>query len=1803
MNSNILKIIEEWQKNLLDFSNRNRLINCRIGVRNTLEIVYPNLATILQRIVIDEESVQFLWKNDLVRKNSDGDENSETDKMQRITLEECVASPSLKESDLLTPLSDKELSGKLKRKSADAKTSMEEHGLNVLYLGFGLLKWYESVHSNQELFSPLYLVPVRLYQHSLGEPWTITRYDDEAMYNHSLCERMQKDFRLTLPLRQEAEISQEADFDDFLQSIRAAIPQSTDYDRWEIQRRVVLECFNFQKLAMYRDMGQNKTKIAEHTLCRLIAGDESASNSLQSESNIAADELDEKIHPLKIFSVLDSDSSQQEAIQAVLRGTNLVLDGPPGTGKSQTIANIIAEMLAIDKTVLFVSEKTAAIEVVKKRLDNVQLGDFCLDCHALFKKSAVGKKGIVSELTRCLDLGGEQYLDQADDLEELYHLREQLNSYAKSLHEPISLLQKTPFQIHGFFLKYQNEKPFCSPIPDPLNITPNQLTTIQNYFKDLAQNAATKNIAAHPWRGCRLTNITFDLPQIKEEFEELAEKLEQCSMAIRILNENDILDIGHNYESLYRSLQKILPVFGMAKPEEYVTIPESWFDKTPEFLLDFLPRLVAFRKNYQQLGDEFGSFVNDVRVENSFEFYFDNPNFFSEEFDWLQNAERHKILNNRFRKPEPETFEGEKFLLLRIFDQLNVIIDKINQLVNFSLPSEISKEFNISDLSLQKQNEIVEWICAVQLLPEILPNWTEQSLDKKIKEEINVNLKYHEKAKFYREKSEQYEEKTKHLSPMAKIEEEVDTIINKINSFDNIFKQILGRINGSFKKWQSELIKLYADTIPTTKQVIVDMKNLQQYHLWHKKLATLETENIGRYVEGGMETYNQTVKLRNEMGRLFSPEVSMSLVRAFTENEHSNISFFSNASDMRSLIDDLFANIESLCQIFTVDKINKTEYFKNISLERYRQFIVEIKNKVEDRLTFLTRILDVFTNQALAHADFLEQRRRIEVFLQKLTKLNNEFAVMVAESTIAQNFDRPELETQIASWQRFYSAFEEKITERNRRILTSKECYKKIDEQIAVVYNLYKLPQNNRLIKKLLSDYFPSNETISTGIVLSKSKIQELSQWLRDRAEDIHLMNDWKRYEKSTEQLKQLGFQSFVNEIEEETLKTNKLEAAFLLKFYKDWLTAVYSQLPVLADFNADKQSRTIENFRKYDRKLYKEAYKRLRQKLLNSYQFSSVNAPPSSDIGILKAESNKKRKLMSIRQLFSKIHGLILKLKPCVMMSPLTVSTYLQNVPEKFDLVIFDEASQVRPHDSVTVIYRGKQLVVAGDQKQLPPTTFFERLGDDNDNENDDDENNTTNINDFESILDVFATKLPRKSLHWHYRSRREPLIAFSNRHIYDNKLVTFPSIDDEKNNPAVRCEFVPNGRWKSGGSGCFNPIEAEKTAQLVFQFFRDHPDKSLGVITLNQRHQEAVRDAIEILRNKFPEMERFFNDDNDDDNGNKPERFFVKNLENVQGDERDYIFLCIGYAKTEEGKMSMNFGALNKQGGERRLNVAITRAKYGITVVSSIKYSDLDLKRTSSVGVELLHDYLNFVEYGISRLAASVALPNPEAEAESPFEQEVANALKREGFEVCHQIGCSGYRIDLALVDRESPGCYVLGIECDGATYHRSATARDRDRLRQEVLEGLGWTIHRIWSTDWIQDPKQQIEKVKTAFESAKIVQKSANCEQNAETDLFRNEKPVPVPKPEDPFTPKYNYTKRNKVPVSLIPETILYVLKHQSMIEDDLFRTVAKIFGFQRISTKTRQIFIEQLKELQKKQLITIDKDSRFTISSET
>ena len=450
-----------------------------------------------------------------------------------------------------------------------------------------------------------------------------------------------------------------------------------------------------------------------------------------------------------------------------------------------------------------------------------------------------------------------------------------------------------------------------------------------------------------------------------------------------------------------------------------------------------------------------------------------------------------------------------------------------------------------------------------------------------------------------------------------------------------------------------------------------------------------------------------------------------------------------------------------------------------------------------------------------------------------------------------------------------------------------------------------------------------------------------------------------------------------------------------------------------------------------------------------------------SSEVGILSKEISKSRRHKPLRKLFSEIRNLVFVLKPCFMMSPLSVARFIDPEVIEFDTVIFDEASQVMVEDAISSIIRSKQAIIVGDSKQLPPTMFF-KVNEDLDVEE--------GLEEAVSILDEASSVMGTHMLRWHYRSKDESLINFSNRNFYNGELITFPN--NKVDSFALEFTYVRDGVYERGGSRQ-NRVEAKKVVELIKKHFDTTPEKSLGVIAFSIAQQQAILEELDNFITWHPSYHKYFS-------GDGLRGFFVKNLETVQGDERDVIIISVGYGRDPEGHFTMNFGPLNREGGVRRLNVAISRAIERVIVVSSILPEDINESRANSEGMLLLKRYLQYARAGESQVRGR-------NEFESELQEAVYRRLLSLGLAVDKSVGSSRFSVDIAVRRADDENKYLLAIELDGKAYGTAKSARDRDRIRREMLESLGWKVHRIWSYDWVLNPEKEVERIIDILNSA--------------------------------------------------------------------------------------------------------------------
>ena len=531
-------------------------------------------------------------------------------------------------------------------------------------------------------------------------------------------------------------------------------------------------------------------------------------------------------------------------------------------------------------------------------------------------------------------------------------------------------------------------------------------------------------------------------------------------------------------------------------------------------------------------------------------------------------------------------------------------------------------------------------------------------------------------------------------------------------------------------------------------------------------------------------------------------------------------------------------------------------------------------------------------------------------------------------------------------------------------------------------------------------------------------------------------------------------------------IEPSEFADCFRYIFLSGWADYIIQQTPELSNFSRIPHDNAVKKFVAKDLLSFNINKAKIKSAVSSRKVGISYNVPSSPAWTILR-EGEKKRNLKPIRTLLAETYDVVKLLKPCVLMSPLSVSTYLQSDKIKFDVVIFDEASQIFPQDALVAIYRAKQAIIVGDSKQMPPTNFFNSAVTDSE----DDEIKDESLTNFESILDVCAAALPSKELKWHYRSRHEELIAFSNRNFYKNNLVSCPNSKNNEEWSNVQYFYVPDAIYERKSHT--NLKEAEYVVDLVFKNAEKFPKRSLGVITFSVAQESLIERLIYDRLQQQKEFEKFFNGDGD-------EPFFVKNLETVQGDERDTIIISTSYGIDQNGRFINNFGPINSEGGERRLNVAITRAKDSVQVVSSMHYTMID-DTSKSKGAILLRDYLNYAENGPEAVGYSSNAKATDDDNSFNFEQSIADFLTENGFLVKTRVGLSKFKIDVAVRDPNNDN-YLLAIECDGNTFHSLKTVRDRDRLRKQMLESKGWEFYRIWSIDWFANlnyERQQLLK----------------------------------------------------------------------------------------------------------------------------
>jgi len=712
------------------------------------------------------------------------------------------------------------------------------------------------------------------------------------------------------------------------------------------------------------------------------------------------------------------------------------------------------------------------------------------------------------------------------------------------------------------------------------------------------------------------------------------------------------------------------------------------------------------------------------------------------------------------------------------------------------------------------------------------------------------------------------------------------------------------------------------------------------------------------------------------------------------------------------------------------------------------------------------------------------------------------------------------------------------------------------------------LEDQDKAIKEVANkiDKLWPNGFVSKNFVL-QTPLAQLQARANEILNNLDKLRDWTLLQRAMKRCEDLELGTF---IDAKNVKADSLPDAFEKRFLKIWIHAAISRTPCLTEFSGLKQQELVSKFKILDMRIRRLASLHIKASAAatsRTVKSAQSGFGSGSEIGVLQNEMQKKKRIMPLRKLFSKVPHVLQTLKPCMLMSPVSVSTFLKPEVFHFDLIIFDEASQLPTAEAIPAILRADQAIVAGDPNQLPPTSFWKTSL----TEEYDEDYEEELYESLESLLDNCVAVRPifhEEYLKWHYRSRDERLINFSNYYFYNNRLITFPSFCTDNNGRGVRLEYIPDGVWDRGRSRT-NRKEARRAAQLAIDHFKKFPDRSLGIVALNTTQKEAIEEALDEERSKHLELEPFFS-------SSREEPFFVKSLENVQGDERDVMIISVGYGKDRDGALTLNFGPLNMEGGWRRLNVLITRAKWQVILITSLRSTELHRINPQNRGAIALKNYIEYAE----REGIVPSDPAQSTDGETnDFEDSVRAVLTERGFIVDAQVGAGIFRIDLGIKDPRDKSRYLIGIECDGATYHSSRVARDRDLLREEILRGMGWKFHRIWSTEWFQNRDMTIKLMLDSVERAMARDQKESVPAASATEVDFDFKPIPAPQIKKQYQtgPPYRKYSRRHRRETLMRSSNTYRLEgiltdiidlEGPIHEDILHERLKEVFGVARI-----------------------------------
>ena len=1664
--TDVSAVIARWQQSLLDLTRRNRLLFFKPG-KTFVRLIDVKPDELLERLS-SPSGLSFDYAERRTHKPA-----LFSDSLSR-PLEDDESNVSIVKGDLSADCAPLELQRRLKGLQKRDIEWDQEQGIKILHLALGFVTWVDE--DDYRGRAPLLLLQSTLTKSSPKDPYFLRR-EDEPETNPTLVYRFGQ-LGIALPDLGEATIS------EYLDNVRELI---ANREEWSVDSDIYLSTFAYNKLAMWQDLEQLRNEGVSHPLILDMAaqGTQVATSDevvgipspFPPDDELAGGYLDDLLELRDQVTVVSADFSQLEAIESARRGQHLVVHGPPGTGKSQTITNIIAALIADNKRVLFVSEKRAALDVVKRNLERCNLGVFCLDMHSKYAR----KSAVYEQIGESLSADPATHRMKSGRLDELSGLRRQLNEFVRELHCPRKPLGRSVFDMSGVYAKVQSAPSIdCHQLPWIRELDEAEYALIRRVADGLAQR--TKEFLEHetsPWRSLRATSFHLGLGDaIRKDLSDAQDEIRRVRECARSVAEGFAVPEPLTADAVDQ-LKRMVEHFAWAPG-----IPPLWLE--PGCVDECLRQV----EEASAVCEERRRLIGETRT------------WFGERRGWPDFVDLYGRLDHILS--DPVTVDSLAVLLgdewkLRVCEDTEKKIEVVNQLA--SALTDLCRDLrNTSDLmdsfpssswaDLEAVRDVAARIAALCPVPA---SWLMEN--RRVLDEVS---KYKELATKTKEAEEALaadfdESFVDEIEPAIAVRYRTD-----YQSFTRILRSQYWNDRRFLMGHMQRPRKLSVDASMKFIDAALNVKALRAR--WFDWEAGAQ-EIFGSRFRGIATDWNQMEDDVRETGKMATWPFSL------------------------SALTDLLTDPKRLHPVLTV--VNRLEKNQRLVASQLaslgRPFpLGDTPGSLRELAQLVSAALSenlAVTVSAFQNPQPLEEG--LDVVVEKVAKAKK---LLVGE----REFEEWTSQRKIL-FQKLYRGYETDWDDVRSRLRWTSELFPLIVGEVSTAVTdqcdaprsaaVYEASAQTLIAKfeVLLSEHFDERRSQWTSWL--SAPFEELKEWLEYLIEHSDEVADQIDYRTASQKVHELFGEGTISRIRAKTDDASRIPDVLQRAIALNWLNAMQNEVPVLRQFSVTSHRTVRERFRSLDEQFPDAIREEVRRRCFSHYPHRGATNPAAGQIGVLYKELMKKRRQMPVRKLFKRVPTLISKLKPCFLMSPLGVSQYLPLITGLFDTVVFDEASQVFPEDAVSSIVRSKQAVVVGDRKQLPPTSFFRRAEGDGDDEDDwEDEDLLVGM---ESVLDAMVGMVGRgrvgeQYLRVHYRSKSESLIQFSNHKFYGERpLLVFPDPHPAWASKALSAVHVTDGVYEPGKR--INVREAERVVDIVFELMDRYGDsQSIGVVALSRAQSDYIQERIDIRRESARHLDGCFS-------GELSEPFFVKNLENVQGDERDHVVLAIGYGPLTVGGPTPNrFGPINREGGGRRLNVAISRARRTMTLVHSMKASDVT---SETDGARLLKAYLEYAASPVDFFTREVQVTSG-GEPESPLEASVIAALRERGHRVDSQVGVAGYRIDIGVLS-EDEGHYILGIECDGYTYHATPTARDRDWLRQSILEGLGWKIHRVWSTAWIQNPTAELSEIERAIDAARAGQAGTSEDfQPGKTNPitppidFVEEEPVDDSNPEAPF-----------------------------------------------------------------------------------